>query len=76
MLLNDSLNFNIMRINNNNHAQASNNNYANSFVNSLLSDTISATATISFKLISNAMAVVVDPSLNDTSQRSGTKSDN
>jgi hypothetical protein len=64
-----------MRINNNNHAQASNNKHAKSFVNSL-SDIISATATISFKLISNAMAVVIDPSLNDASQRSGTNSDN
>ena len=37
---------------------------------------MSATATKNFKLISNAMAVVIDPSINDTSQRYGGYSDN
>lgn len=37
---------------------------------------MSATATMNFNLISNAMAVVIDPSINDTSQRYGGYSDN
>ena len=37
---------------------------------------MSATATKNFKLISNAMAVVIDPSINDTSQKYGGYSDN
>ena len=37
---------------------------------------MSATATMNFNLISNAMAVVIDPSINDTSQRFGGYSDN
>lgn len=37
---------------------------------------MSATATMNFNLISNAMAVVIDPSINVTSQRYGGYSDN
>ena len=37
---------------------------------------MSATATMNFNLISNAMAVVIDPSINVTSQRFGGYSDN
>ena len=37
---------------------------------------MSATATMNFNLISKAMAVVLDPSINDTSQRYGGYSDN
>lgn len=37
---------------------------------------MSATATMNFNLISNAMAVVIDPSINVTSQRDGGYSDN
>jgi hypothetical protein len=37
---------------------------------------MSVTATMNFNLISNAMAVVIDPSINDTSQRYGGYSDN